>query len=121
MFTRSLHIGLVIFVFALYTIPLCQCAEMMKASSEHSCCSASSTPKACTEAHDCCPDGSVNAEKMNTEKSFESAQVSSISSPELVSFVQFPPLLVSSQFVVPNRICLAYSPPTQAFLQVFLI
>lgn len=117
---RTLHIFIFLVSFVLYTIPLCQCAEMMKASSEHSCCSAPSAPKACTDAHDCCPDGSMNAEKMKTEKSFESAQVS-LSSPELVSFIEFPPLLVSSQFVVLNSICSAYSPPTQAFLQVFLI
>ncbi len=118
-----LHIFL-LFAFVLYTIPLCQCAEMMKAKPTPSCCSASSltesgAQKACTDAEGCCADG-INAEKMKTEKSFESAKVS-LSSPELISFVKFPSLPISSELLHFHNAHFASSPPTQAFLQVFLI
>ncbi|MFQ3598675.1 MAG: hypothetical protein SNJ66_10100 [Chloroherpetonaceae bacterium] len=122
--TRLLHIFPILFAFVLYTIPLCQCAEMMKAKAAPSCCSASSLTesgahKACTDATECCADG-INAEKMKTEKSFESAQVS-LSSPALVSVIEFPSLFASTQSISFNNAFSVHSPPTQAFLQVFLI
>ncbi|MGQ9805961.1 MAG: hypothetical protein ACUVRP_07780 [Chlorobiales bacterium] len=117
--THKFHIFPLLLAFVIYTIPLCQCAEMMKAQSDHACCGTSSASKSCTDATGCCADG-INAEKMKTEKSFESSQVS-LSSPELVSFVLFPLLPLPSHFIVFNDARFVHSPPTQAFLQVFLI
>ncbi len=117
---RALHILWILFAFALYTIPLCQCAEMMKAKAMASCCAASSAASECDDATNCCVDGSPQAEKMNAEKSFESAKVS-LSAPSLLSFAKFPSFPTSSQSVVLKDIRSASSPPTQAFLQVFLI
>lgn len=122
---RTLHLSLLLFAFVLYTIPLCQCAEMMKAKETPSCCSASNmvesgTQKDCTDATGCCADG-INAEKMKTEKSFESAKVS-FSPSVFTAIVKFPLLFsVSSQLPLLNHVRLAYFPTDQAFLQVFLI
>ncbi len=116
---RVLHILSLLIAFTLYTIPLCQCAAMMKAQAEQSCCAAPNEQKACTDEHGCCADG-INAEKMNTEKSFESAQVS-LPSPLLLALIEFP----VPSFTLSERVSLPpfsiLSPPTPAFLQVFLI
>ncbi len=121
---RLLHIFPILLAFVLYTVPLCQCAEMIKANSTASCCSASSqtesaAQKACNDVTGCCADG-INAEKMKTEKSFESAQVS-LSSPVLISVIEFPSVFASSRALFFNPVFSVHSPPTQAFLQVFLI
>lgn len=122
--TRSLHIVSLLLAFVLYTIPLCQCVAMIKASSTTSCCSAASltelgTQKACSDGASCCADG-LNAEKMKTEKSFESAQVL-LSSPALVSVIEFPLFSDSSRSLFFKPAFSVSSPPTQALLQVFLI
>ncbi len=119
---RTFHIFLILFAFVLYTIPLCQCVNMVE--SPASCCSAfshseSSTPKACTDETGCCADG-INAEKMNTEKSIESANVS-LASPELLSVVWYPAFATSSKGFALIDASIIHLRPTQAFLQVFLI
>jgi carboxypeptidase C (cathepsin A) len=116
---RVLHILSLLIAFTLYTIPLCQCAAMMNAQAEHSCCAQTSEPKSCTDEHGCCANG-INAEKMNTEKSFESAQVS-LPSVLFLTRLEFPvpSFTLSERFSLPPFSIL--SPPTPEFLQVFLI
>ncbi len=116
---RALHILSLLIAFTLYTIPLCQCAAMMKAQAEHSCCAQTSEQKSCTDEHGCCADG-INAEKMNTEKSFESAQVS-LPSLSLLALIEFPvpSFTLSEPVSLPTYSIL--SPPSRAFLQIFLI
>jgi carboxypeptidase C (cathepsin A) len=116
---RVLHILSLLIAFTLYTIPLCQCAAMMNAQAEHSCCAQTSEQKSCTDEHGCCANG-INAEKMNTEKSFESAQVS-LPSLSLLALIEFPvPSFTLSECIsLPTYSIL--SPPSRAFLQIFLI
>jgi hypothetical protein len=105
--------------FLLYTLPLCQCvatAEQAKANKVCDCCESenSSAPK------DCCKDG-MNAEKMQTEKAFESAKtpVLDLFSSTILLLANAgvsPTLIASSQLLSQD-----FPPPTLSRLQRFRI
>lgn len=103
-----------LFGFALYTIPICTCVEMMK-QSENECCAA----KAEAKPFDCCQNPTA-AEKMNPEKAFESSKTS-LEKLEIVSIV-FTALNLNEPAPIGNSQSSVYlSPPSCATLQVFRI
>jgi len=116
--SRPVYILSLLVVFTLYTIPLCQCAVIASARESSACCASLGKQVDCTDESSCCASG-AHAEKMNTEKSFESALVCLLM-PSLLGLIEFPVVLMSPKHCVTPPLSIL-SPPTCAFLQVFLI
>jgi hypothetical protein len=100
--------------FVLYTIPVCTCAEMMKAS-ESNCCSA----KAETNPDACCQTPAA-AEKMNPEKAFEASKIS-LENHIIIAYILFAPNFKATRPISAAESASFFSPPSLAQLQVFRI